>query len=70
MGIKKIRYIPANKLSTALKEKYGIKSIKNDEFAQIRVTNPAGGVQVRIIKSPLEEVRKAFKKKSLEGFQI
>ena len=44
--------------------------IKDNEFAQIRVVNPNEGIEVKRIKSPIDEVRKSFQNKKLKNFQI
>jgi len=67
MGVKKIEYIPAKNLSSEIKGKY---KIKDNEFAQIRVVNPNEGIEVKRIKSPIDEVRKSFQNKKLKNFQI
>ncbi len=67
MGVKKIEYIPARKLSEETRKKYGL---KDNEFAQIKVTNPGEGIEVKGVKSAIEEVKKYFNKKELKNFRL
>ena len=58
--IYKIAYVPASKLSDEMKSKYNIKA---NEYAKIMVTDK--GIEIKGVKSPTEEARKAFKKKNI-----
>lgn len=69
MGVKKINYILAKKLSPEIRQKY---DLKENEFAQIKITNPNldENIEVKGVKSAVDEVKKAFRKKELEDFKL
>jgi len=67
MGVTKIEYIRTKKLPPETREKY---NLKDNEFAKITVTNPVGGLDAIGVQSAIKEIRKAFKKKELENFEL
>lgn len=62
MGVKKVQFIPGRKLDPEIKKQYGI---ADNEYAEIRVVNPHGGIEIKRVKSPVGTVSEVFKKKNI-----
>ena len=62
MTTKKIKYVLARNLSQEDRKKHGL---EETDFAQIKITNPnpKESIEINRVKSPIEEVQKAFKKR-------